>query len=284
MAYYLFNLTNANYDVNSSTFFLNGTTQSVNNSNPDFSVWFEDHISVQQNFNTLDCLTTMRLTNVSSGGPFDIYTNDTSAVQSLQVSIEFNSSGLNQSLNTMMTYNLGSSIQWGLFAGVLTVTVVTLVLVCLGSIQADLSLDYFSRVGQSAYSMLLLSIVYFQYFGLYVMLLMMIQNSYFIFYVVACVALVIMISASFKTAFLIHLEQNQPGANIAQGGIRTARGRFICLAVTLMVANYLVAVIAIRFTSYAFYLSIISSFPLIAIVENSFRGLKRCFSKYSLMT
>lgn len=279
MGYYLFNLTNATYDTNTSTFYLNGTSNPSDGSNPDCAVWYENHIAVQQDKSTFDCVSSMRMVNVTSGGPFDIYANDTSAVKSLQFFVDFNSSALNQSLSTAMIYDLGDSIQWLLFGFAVAGVLLSLIFVCLGSIQAEHTLDFFSRLGQSAYSLLLLSIVYFQYFALYVTFLMMIENTYFIFYVISSVALIIMSSATFKTAFLIHLERNMGNPNLRGGGFGNSRSRFVCLSVGMMIVNYIVAAIAIRFVSYAIYLSIISSFPLIAIIENSFRGMKRCFSK-----
>ncbi len=177
---------------------------------------------------------------------------------------------------SMIIYN-GSSINWYLFTIGTTISVVCLLSVCVGSIQLEHSMDYFSRAKQSAYSLLLLSIVYFQYFGIFVMFLMLIDNTYFIFYIISSLGLITMAATTFKCAFLIHLERHAALNNLQNRGLSSPRGRFVATAITLMITNYLVSALTIRYTSYAVYVTILSLFPLIAIIENCFRRSRRSF-------
>ena len=92
-----------------------------------------------------------------------------------------------------------------------------------------------------------------------------------------------MSSLTYKTAFIFYIERRLADPLLRERGLRSPRGRFIFGSLLVMIVNYIISTIMIRFTSYAIYITILSCFPLINVVENLFRATKNCFSWYVVL-
>ena len=146
------------------------------------------------------------------------------------------------------------------------------------------AMDHYERAAQGCYSTVVLSVVYFQYFGIFVMFLLIVESNYFIFYVIASISLVIMACQTYKISFIFYLERNLAHPNLQAPGLQSPRGKFVTFTLLFLVANYLTSSVMIRYLSYSYYIAALSAFPLLNIVENSFRGIKKCYSKYPFLT
>lgn len=178
-----------------------------------------------------------------------------------------------------MVYEYPEKLDYRLLTLTLAISIASLLLVAFSSIRTEgEALSHFQKAGQGCFSLALLSIVYFQYFGVYVMFLLSMDTPYFSFYIVASFCLILMGSLTYKNSFIFYIHRHLANPALRANGIRSPRGRFIFLTLLFIVLNYVVSTIMVRFLSYVIYISILSLFPLVNVIENSIRCIKQCFS------
>ena len=128
------------------------------------------------------------------------------------------------------------------------------------------------------FSLALLSVVYFQYFGNFVMFLLIVGSGNFIIFTFASITLLVAAFLTFKLAFFVFMMRNMNHPDIAANGFRSPRGKFVFYWLFFMLINYVSSTVLVRYVSYGYYLTVISAFPLVNIVENIVNGYKRHFS------
>lgn len=233
---------------------------------------------------TVDLQASMSLVSKKTGGPFNISSNSdpkvAAAEQDLKILVEFSSAKKNISARAVIEYYEGDSVDWVFLAGASSICMVLAMSVCYGGFKVEMgALDHFDRAAQGYLSAVVLSVVYFQYFGIFVMFLLIVDSNYFVFYVVASISLVVMACQSYKIAFIFFLERNLADPNLRAPGLRSPRGKFVCFTLIFLIGNYLASSLLIRYVQYAQYIIGLSVFPLINVLENAFRGAKKCYSR-----
>lgn len=202
------------------------------------------------------------------------------AHQDLRILVDFTSTKKNLSVSAAIEYYQGDNVDWIFLAGASSACILLSLSVCYGGFKVEMgALDHFDRAAQGFLSAVVLSVVYFQYFGIFVMFLLIVDSNYFIFYVIASISLVVMACQSYKIAFIFFLERNLADPNLRAPGLRSPRGRFVCFTLMFLIGNYLASSLLVRYLEYAYYIIGLSVFPLLNVVENAFRGAKKCFSR-----
>jgi hypothetical protein len=233
---------------------------------------------------TVDLQVTMQLISKQSGAPFNITSDSDPKVaageQDMKILVDFSSSKKNMSVSAVIDFYDGDSVDWAFLGASSSICILLSLSVCYGGFKVEMgALDHFDRAAQGYLSAVVLSVVYFQYFGIFVMFLLIVDSSYFIFYVVASISLVVMACQSYKIAFIFFLERNLADPNLRAPGLRSPRGKFVCFTLVFLITNYLASSLLIRYVQYAHYIVGLSIFPLLNILENAFRGAKKCYSR-----
>jgi hypothetical protein len=150
--------------------------------------------------------------------------------------------------------------------------------VCFGTFKIVNSIENTGSSSLGYFSLALLSVVYFQYFGNYVMFLLIVNTANFLIYTLASLCLLLMAFLTFKLAFYVFMTRNHNHPDIRANGFRSPRGKFVFYWLLFMLLNYVSSTILVRYVSYAYYLISISAFPLISIIENLVNGFKKTFN------
>lgn len=183
------------------------------------------------------------------------------------------------SMMTNLAYDKGVSPDWVLLGGSVGGVLALLGIAIYGSYKIESRrMDHFFLSAQGFYSLVQLAVVYFQYFGVYLLYLLTIDTVYFGFYIAATIALIIIATSVYKLSFYIFITRNLNNPNLMNNGIGSPRGKFICLTLVFLIVNYAFSTVMIHYVSYGYYISVLSSFPIVNIIENAFRHRKNCFS------
>ena len=150
--------------------------------------------------------------------------------------------------------------------------------VCFGTYKIVLDIDDARRSNLGYVTLALLSVVYFQYFGNYVMFLLIVNTANFLIYTLASLCLLVMAFVTFKLAFFVFMTRNLNHPDIRANGFRSPRGKFVFYWLLFMLINYVSSTILVRYISYSYYLIVISVFPVINIIENIVNGYKSSFN------
>lgn len=275
-AYLFANLTQSNFSRATSTFSL-----SINNTDkkgslldiPDYRFWSENHIMPEPDLSKSDLNMTMVFTDINTGKPFNINRTD---ADNVSITVEWTSNNVKLRIeykNAKFESPYYLEFLW------IFLMLVGAIICNMGSNRVFKKMDHFERSSQGPYSMVILSSIYFQYFGIYVLFTISGSQS-FLFFAAGMLTTMFGALGAYKVAFLLFFERwaNHPRMN--QGGCCSPRGLFIWLTMVFFVGNYMVSIYAIRFLSYSYYLSVLSLFPLVNIFENiCSTGGRKCFSK-----
>lgn len=194
------------------------------------------------------------------------------------IQINFTVSTQNIGVNSTTVYEHPGSVNWSLLGLIGIGLFVLQASVCFASYKVISDLDEARRSLLGYFSLALLSVVYFQYFGNYVMFLLIVDSANFLIYTLASITLLIMAFLTFKLAFFVFMMRNMGHPDIRANGFRSPRGKFVFYWLLFMLINYVSSTILVRYMSYVYYLVVISAFPLVNIIENIVNGYKRHFS------
>lgn len=175
-------------------------------------------------------------------------------------------------------YEYSSPINWSMFGLIAIALFAIQAGACLGSYKVISDLERARRSLLGYFSLALVSVVYFQYFGNYVMFLLIVGSSNFLVFTLASITLLVTAFLTFKLAFFVFMIRNMGHPDIAANGFRSPRGKFVFYWLIFMLINYVSSTILVRYLSYVYYLIVVSSFPLVNVVENIVNGYKRHFS------
>jgi uncharacterized membrane protein len=197
------------------------------------------------------------------------------------LNLQITSTSLNLSISTGLVFDYGASPDWAILGGSIGVVLVLLAITIHSTYRIESRrMDHFLLSAQGFYSLVQLSVVYFQYFGVYLLYLLTIDSVYFGFYIAATIVLIIMATSVYKLSFYIFITRNINNPDLMNNGIRSPRGKFICMTLIFLIINYVFSTVIIHYVSYGYYISVLSSFPIINIIENAFRHRKSCFNWY----
>lgn len=274
----MFNLTNCVYYEDNSSFTLNSSNPDPENA--DFGFYDKDHLLIDFVNKTIDIAINLSLVSSTTKLPFNISNNNNTDTSDLEISLSIVSTAKKLAITTVLDFSPSQSISWSFLIGAILACLAAMASVCYGGFKVELTgLDHYARAAQGHVSAVILAVVYFQYFGIFVMFLLIVDSSYFIFYVVASICLVVMACQCYKIAFIFYLEKHLDNPNLRAPGLRSPRGKFVALTLIFLVANYLVSSLMIRYTAYSYYIIGLSTFPIINVIENGLRGIKKCFSR-----
>lgn len=194
------------------------------------------------------------------------------------IELSFNSKTEKYGISTNLVYEVPSNFDWASL-GIMTLILLSLLgSVCLGTFKIVNNIEDARRSSLGYFTLALLSVVYFQYFGNYVMFLLIVNTANFLIYTLASLCLLVMAFLTFKLAFYVFMTRNLHHPEIRANGFRSPRGKFVFYWLLFMLVNYVSSTILVRYVSYAYYLIVISAFPLISIVENIVNGYKNSFN------
>lgn len=194
------------------------------------------------------------------------------------IELSFFAQNENYGASTTHVYQAPSNFNWGLL-GIMTVVLLTLLAsVCFGTFKVVSHIDDARSSSLGYFTLALLSVVYFQYFGNYVMFLLIVDTANFLIYTLASLCLLVMAFLTFKLAFFVFMTRNFNHPDIRANGFRSPRGKFVFYWLLFMLLNYVSSTILIRFIYYAYYLIVISAFPIVSFIENIVNGYKNSFS------
>jgi len=281
-AYILFNLTNSTYVNTTSTFNLSGSNEHI--STPpyrNFSVYYRDHLEMTRIASTVDCQMTMTVINRTSNGPYDIYQNESNATDNVKFIIDINSTTLGLKIQTELVKRTpepeNDLIFWICMVGIIS----CLFIVFTGFVKVVKPENTAVRNGQGVLSLMILSQVYSQYMGVFMSLMQEATlETYFVSYALGFGG-VLMGSAAQVLAIRVWTERNINDPAFNERRFCAPRMKMAIISTVILTVNLIFSIQAFRFKWYAYYICLLSVFPLTAIVENSFRGVKRCFSVYT---
>lgn len=187
-------------------------------------------------------------------------------------------------INADSVYLIPTKFDWGNLGIYTLILVILLSCVCYGTFKIASHIDDARRASLGYISMAMLSVVYFQYFGNYVMFLLIANTVNFLIYTLGSLCLLVMAFLTFKLAFFIFMTRNANHPEIRANGFRSPRGKFVFYWLLFMLVNYVSSTILVRYLSYSYYLIGISCFPIVSIIENIANGFKRGFNLYSAVT
>lgn len=194
------------------------------------------------------------------------------------IELSFNTKNEKYAISTNLVYDIPEKTDW---TNLLVMTLILFGLlssVCIGTFKIVNHIDDARRSSLGYVTLALLSVVYFQYFGNYVMFLLIVYSADFVIYMLASLCLLVMAFLTFKLAFYVFMTRNLNHPEIRANGFRSPRGKFVFYWLLFMLVNYVSSTILVRYVSYAYYLIAISAFPLISIVENITNGFKNSFN------
>lgn len=250
--------------------------------NPDWKLFYRNHLYINEEVTEGNLMAEMMLKSVSTMGPFPLYTSSDEKVgvfhKDLMIQVGFVLNNNKFGVNSTTVYEHYSSLNWSLFGLSAIVLFVVLSSVCYGSYKIILELDEERRTFLGYITMAMLSVVYFQYFGNYVMFLLIVEGGNFLIYTMASISLLVMAFLTFKLAFFVFMVRNIAHPDIRAQGFRSPRGKFVFYWLFFMLVNYVCSTILVRYVSYSYYLVAISSFPLINLVENILNGYRGHFN------
>jgi hypothetical protein len=200
----------------------------------------------------------------------------------LLIQISFSIHEQNLGLDSTAVFEHPTTMNWPLLGLMASIIFVLQASVCYGSYKVISELDDTRRSLLGYFSLALLSTVYFQYFGNYVMFLLIEDSANFLIYTLASITLLIMAFLTFKLSFFIFMMRNIGHPNIRANGFWSPRGKFIFYWLFFVLINYIGSTVLVRYLSYSYYLIVVSSFPIVNIMENMCNGYKKHFSWYDL--
>ena len=158
---------------------------------------------------------------------------------------------------------------------------------CMGAMYSAVKfdsrqVDHFTRSNLGYVSAMFLTTLYFQYFGFFVMLVLMtINESRAVWvYLLFALTLVIYTTVCYKNAFVIFLNRFSNHPRIQESGIGSPRGKFLLISLMTIMGSYIVTVLCMRYFWFSLYFVALSAFPLIQVIESALKGSKQCFTIY----
>ena len=195
------------------------------------------------------------------------------------INLTFVSQALNTSISNVMTFQPTAPTDWLTLSVLITLTLLmgAAVIWGVGHLLGP-NLDHVDRANMGYLSTLMVTTLYFQYFGNYVLFLLSSSDLSFIFFMLGTLALMLSATLTYQTTFFMFFARYANHPNLMRPGCNNPRGIFIGLFMLYMSANYVVSTAMLRFLSYSYYLLITSTFPIVNIIENAFHSVKKCYS------
>ena len=274
--YFVVNLTTSSYDNITSTFMLkSNTTDPVKK----FAIYYQDIFDIHKSTQYPQATITMRLTSKSKNTPFDI-SRDTDPTD-LNISMEIFSDEMQLNLLSKMRFGVPEETSWLSVAAYFLSCLSLLALNVYANYKFDgRDFDFYTRANLGYVSFMILTTLYFQYFGFFVMLLLMTLSSTAWVYLMVAFTLVIYTTTSYKTAFVIFLSRYADHPRIQENSLNSPKGRFLVYSMVTIMGSYAVTIFFMRYFLYTIFFIILSTFPLVQVVETAIRNSKQCFSVY----
>lgn len=139
--------------------------------------------------------------------------------------------------------------------------------------QADI---YFMN-SVSYTSLSIVTILNFQYFGVFMILGLSYSSDYFQYLTVCGICCFMGSVITNKLAFLFFMSQNSDHPMINNQGFQNPRVRFTVLVIIFELISYINAFTLVRYPSYAWYICVLYTYPLVHVISAVIRGNKNNF-------
>ena len=126
-------------------------------------------------------------------------------------------------------------------------------------------------------SLAILTILNFQFFGVFMVLGLSYAPQYFQYLTVAGVCCFLASITINKLAYLFFMTQNSSHPLINQNGFRSPRVRFHCLVIVFQLVFYIAGFVMVRLPAFSWYVSALYIFPLVHIGKEIYKGNRNNF-------
>lgn len=271
--YFLVNLTKSDYDLKNSTFKI----KSNSNDKPrQFTLYYQDIFEVEYAKIYPEGSIDLAATSKETGQPFDLL--NSTKVEDLVTTVRLSFPDKQWLLTARAELVLEGDRFLGqklAFAGASLLLIASNVL---ASYKFDTSTDHFVRANLGYVSCMMLTTLYFQYFGFFMMLILQSLTASVWIYLVFAFTLVMYTTTCYKTSFVVFLNRWVDHPQILENTFRSPKGRFMLFSMLAVMGSYIVTVIFMRYRFYAFFFVALGTFPLVQVGEAYMRVSKDCFT------
>ena len=163
----------------------------------------------------------------------------------------------------------------------LLLIVLSMSLIIEGSNKLEEGYDYYFLSNVSFPSLMVLTVIHFQYVGAFILFMVVIDTPFVLFFVFASVATTFNTVFVFKTCFIVFLYNYIDHPLIDAVSFRSPRVAFTIASLLSMIGFYVVSILLVGFKSYAYYLAVLHLlYPLLHLLNTMKRKTKQCFSRH----
>ena len=187
-------------------------------------------------------------------------------------------------------YNLSATIELGYSSHIESVVVQPIVYILLigvamlmiieGSNRLEDSEDYYLLSNLSYVSLLLVTIIHFQYVGAFVLFMIVSDTPFVLFFIFASIATTFSTIFAYKTCFIVFMYNYLNHPLIDNFAYNSPRVIFTLATLILLVFFYTSSIFLVGFHQYAYYLAALHSYPLVHVWNSVRRGSRNTFSRY----
>lgn len=159
--------------------------------------------------------------------------------------------------------------------------VLAMFLIVEGSNKLEEGYDYYFLSNLSYPSLMVLTVIHFQYVGAFILFMVVIDTPFVLFFVFCSIATTFNTVFVFKTCFIVFLYNYIDHPLIDAMSFRSPRVAFTIVSLLSMIGFYVASILLVGFRSYAYYLMALHlAYPLLHVINTIQRKTKQCFSKH----
>lgn len=282
------------FDLYYSTYYPhNSTFEFTPQSMGSLRIEHSNHLAFRTVNYTMDYTAQIQLIDNKTGMPFNV-----SALESLQsngannatangpnlmdlkIVMEMVSNDLKISVYSELTFLEADSSQIKQPIMYMFILLACLLLIIDGSNQLEECEDYFLLGNFSYVSLLMITVVHFQYVGSFVLFMIVAQTTLIMFFIFAAIITTFSTIFVYKACFLVFLYNYINHPQIDAVAFASPRILFTLSSLILLVVFYTVSIFLIGFPSYAYYLMLLHCYPYVHVWNSLRRCTKSTFIKY----
>lgn len=198
----------------------------------------------------------------------------------MKVNIDIKARDIDFSLYAELTYleQTSSTLRQPIFF--MFMTIIALLLIIEGSNKLEDIEDYYFLSSLSYISLLMVTVIHFQYVGAFVLFMIITDTPYVLFFIFASIVTTFSTIFAYKICFIAFLYNYMNHPLIDAISLRSPRVIFTIASLVCMVFFYTSSIFLVGFHSYSYYLAFLHSFPAMHVYNAVRKGTRNTFSKY----
>jgi hypothetical protein len=160
------------------------------------------------------------------------------------------------------------------------VTGLAMMLIVEGSNRLEDSEDYYLLSNLSYMSLLLVTIIHFQYVGAFVLFMIVSDMPVVLFFIFASIVTTFSTIFAYKACFIVFMYNYLNHPLIDNFAYNSPRVIFTLATLILLVFFYTSSIFLVGFHQYSYYLAALHSYPLVHVWNSVRRGTRNTFTKY----